>query len=45
MNSEPLANLARIGLLDPVPFSAALMQKMLHVAQSSDMTSIPSPKG
>ena len=34
MNSEPLANLARIGLLDPVPFSAALMQKMLHVAQS-----------
>jgi len=34
MNSEPLANLERIGLLDPVPFSAALMQKMLHVAQS-----------
>jgi hypothetical protein len=34
MNSEPLANLERIGLLDPVPFSAALMQKMLNVAQS-----------
>jgi hypothetical protein len=34
MNSEPLANLERIGLLDPVPFSEALMQKMLHVAQS-----------
>jgi len=34
MNSEPLANLARIGLLDSVPFSAALMQKMLNVAQS-----------
>lgn len=34
MNSEPLANLARIGLLDPVPFSAVLLQKMLHVAQS-----------
>lgn len=34
MNSEPLANLARIGLLEPVPFSAVLLQKMLHVAQS-----------
>lgn len=34
MNSEPLANLARIGLLDSVPFSPALMQKMLNVAQS-----------
>ena len=34
MNSEPLANLARIGLLDPVPFSEVLLQKMLHVAQS-----------
>jgi hypothetical protein len=34
MNSEPLANLARIGLLDPVPISAALLQKMLNVAQS-----------
>lgn len=35
MNSEPLANLERIGLLDPVPFSAALMQKMLNVAPST----------
>lgn len=34
MNSEPLANLARIGLLDPVPFSEVLLQKMLLVAQS-----------
>ena len=34
MSSEPLANLERIGLLDPVPFSAALLQKMLGVAQS-----------
>ena len=34
MSSESLANLARIGLLDPVPFSAVLLQKMLHLAQS-----------
>jgi hypothetical protein len=34
MNSEPLANLERIGLLDPVPFSEALLRKMLNVAQS-----------
>jgi hypothetical protein len=34
MNSEPLSNLQRIGLLDPVPFSAELQQKMLSVAQS-----------
>jgi hypothetical protein len=34
MSSEPLANLERIGLLDPVPFSAVLLQKMLNVAQS-----------
>jgi hypothetical protein len=27
-------NLERIGLLDPVPFSAVLLQKMLNVAQS-----------
>jgi hypothetical protein len=35
MNSEPLANLERIGLLDPVPFSAALMLKMLNVAPTT----------
>ena len=29
MNSEPLANLARIGLLDSVPFSEVLLQKIL----------------
>lgn len=34
MSSEPLANLERIGLLDPVPFFAVLLQKMLNVAQS-----------
>lgn len=34
MNSEQLANLERIGLLDLVPFSAVLLQKMLNVAQS-----------
>lgn len=34
MNSEPLANLERIGLLDPVPFSEALLRKMMNVAQS-----------
>lgn len=34
MNSEPLSNLHRIGLLDSVPFSHELQQKMLHVAQS-----------
>ena len=34
MSSDPLANLERIGLLDPVPFSAVLLQKMLNVAQT-----------
>lgn len=34
MSSDPLANLERIGLLDPVPFSAVLLQKILNVAQT-----------
>jgi hypothetical protein len=34
MSSEPLSNLHRIDLLDSVPFSHELQQKMLHVAQS-----------
>ena len=34
MNSEPLTNLQRIGLLEPVPFSASLQQKMLGIAHS-----------
>jgi hypothetical protein len=34
MTSDPLENLLRIGLLDAVPFSADLLQKMLSVAQS-----------
>ena len=34
MNSESLANLARIGQLDKVPFSQAVMNKMLATAQS-----------
>ncbi|CAN1536322.1 hypothetical protein MCEMIEM28_01609 [Burkholderiaceae bacterium] len=34
MTSEPLNNLHRVGLLDQVPFSADLQQKMLNVAQS-----------
>ncbi len=34
MNFEPLSNLHRIGLLDSVPFSHELQQKMLQVAQS-----------
>lgn len=34
MSSEALLNLQRIGLLEAVPFSAELMQKMLNVAQS-----------
>ena len=34
MSSEPLANLHRIGQLDPVPFSEELFRKMLAVAQN-----------
>jgi hypothetical protein len=34
MTSDSLENLLRIGLLDAVPFSADLLQKMLSVAQS-----------
>jgi hypothetical protein len=34
MTSEPLNNLHRVGMLDQVPFSADLQQKMLNVAQS-----------
>lgn len=34
MTSDPLANLQRIGLLDQVPFSSDLQQKMLMSAQS-----------
>lgn len=34
MTSDPLRNLLRIGVLDQVPFSAALQQKMLASAQS-----------
>ena len=34
MNSDPLVNLLRIGLLDQVPISAELQQKMLTAAQS-----------
>ncbi len=34
MTSEHLLNLQRIGQLDPVPFSAQLLDKMLHVARS-----------
>ncbi len=34
MTSEPLNNLHRVGLLDQVPFSADLQQKMLNVAHS-----------
>jgi len=34
MTSDPLDNLLRIGLLDQVPFSAELQQKMLTAAQS-----------
>lgn len=34
MTSEYLLNLLRIGLLDEVPFSADLLEKMLHAAHS-----------
>jgi hypothetical protein len=34
MPEEELSNLARIGLLDKVPFSAALLQKMLTTART-----------
>ena len=34
MPEEELANLARIGQLDPVPFSAALLHKMLATART-----------
>jgi len=34
MTSDPLANLLRVGLLDQVPFSAQLQQKMLSAAQT-----------
>ena len=34
MPEEELANLARIGMLDRVPFSAALLQKMLATAHT-----------
>ena len=34
MPEEELSNLARIGLLDPVPYSAALLQKMLATART-----------
>jgi hypothetical protein len=34
MNSNPLDNLARIGLLDAVPFSNDLFRKMLSVAKN-----------
>ena len=34
MSSKPLINLARIGMLDPIPFSAAVLQKMLNVAHN-----------
>lgn len=34
MPEEELANLARIGLLDKVPYSAALLQKMLTTART-----------
>ena len=34
MPEEELNNLARIGILDPVPFSAALLQKMLATART-----------
>lgn len=34
MPEEELANLARIGLLDKVPFSVALLQKMLATART-----------
>ena len=34
MTSEPLMNLQRIGLLDSVPFSQPLLEKMLTVASS-----------
>lgn len=34
MNSDPLANLAKIGLLDAVPFSADLQARMLASAKS-----------
>ena len=34
MSSDALANLARIGQLDEVPFSQALMDKMLATAQN-----------
>ncbi len=34
MPEEELNNLARIGMLDPVPFSAALLQKMLATAHT-----------
>ena len=34
MPEEELNNLARIGLLDKVPFSAALLQKMLATART-----------
>ncbi len=34
MISEQLQNLHKIGLLDAVPFSAELLEKMLNVAQT-----------
>ncbi len=34
MPEEELNNLARIGMLDKMPFSAALLQKMLATAHS-----------
>lgn len=34
MTSDPLANLAKIGLLDAVPFSADLLARMLASAKS-----------
>ena len=34
MNSDPLVNLQRIGLLDQVPYSPELLQKMLVTARS-----------
>lgn len=38
MSSEPLANLERIGLLDSVPFSAVLLQKMLNVVANQTLS-------
>ncbi len=46
MNSEPLANLERIGLLDPVPFSAQFPQALRVIMTPENFAQFSSnPRG